>query len=792
MTEQGAQRKIGRRLMTRQFSVFALLAASIALCVGVVVLLDGMRASGARAEEQSTSAMNAGYDYTLQVSHPDGIEALTKAPIPRLTTTIGEIATQDSLGSVTIVASTEAEVVETYGLDVRGSEARGTAAVAVSEAVARDYEASIGDTVEVSTDDWSTTAEVGRVFVIPSEPDARFVIVAAPVEAGPTGSTRWLLNDVDFSDPELNESLDQLGSEYFEVRSSTGLAQEKVDVLESGRFMALTFVGPAGLLVATAAWVAVLILVRPRLTRHITAFTALGLTAGQAMSVVRRACATTAVLGVLAGAAIGQLGLLLLYRTLGRVVDQAWQVGAVSLLRTSLFLVATVLAILVATELTIRNRTRFAAQRRVPNRRQRLRSAAVAASVGLVSWVAGVTDVINPYYAAVIVGLATVVAASGASLLISDAVARRGPSNLLVGAKRASASGWIIGLVVGVITLSGTLLSGMVNNALHTEQKAYIPDQPPMSIVAYEVGDETSRLVTSAWRSATPQQPSEPWALPIARSGANDRLFASSPEFVECAEGQGGINNDARCPVPERITVNPTDVALGDAPRGGVLADPDLIVDGNVGLLRTTSDGQVVGSWIVPAQGMQALGNFLPGVVVDPESKIAADLDIAPVGNKQIVLDGSALAEDELTRIGASIAGSTPATRVVVETGYDDGGLTEFMAFVSLGAALLVGVMVVVLGAGLIRSSQPFCTLVDSLGATRSTRWRVASAMLVEPFVVLLAVPVGIAVAMPLWDSAPVDWASPVTPLPIIVGAAGLFWVLVRLALGPSRNAQRR
>ncbi|WP_425956683.1 hypothetical protein [Xylanimonas sp. McL0601] len=759
----------------------------------MIVLLDGMRASGARAEEQSAAGQNAGFEYTVQVSDAKAAEALDAAGLPRVTTTSGAAATNATRLDVTLVMSPDPRVEARYGVDIRADAGpvSGPVSVAISEAAARSLGVDVGASIRLTTDGLNLERVVGRVFSIPNEPYLRTAVAVLDAGAQPPGASRWLLDTPDFSNPAIEAALND-ESVRVTVRSSRGIAQERTDVLDTGRFAALVYIGPFGLLFTLAAWTGVVTIARSRMLIHTGALRALGLSSSDARGVLRRACSAAAVTGALAGGLAGHLAVAVLYQMLGRVADQAWQTGAINLGRTVAFLTATVVGVLIVIELVLRSEQGHARFRLDLTSRTRALVGVGGLAAGALIYGASLIHLINPYGGALCCGLVLLPAAVALSRIVTDYAARVGPRHVVAAAQRATPTAWFTALVGAALVLSGSFLSAQGRSEYITGAERYAPLQPSSSILVTEADASTVDLVAGTWAAVDHGQLPAPWLLNLPDS-SRTRFFASSPEFVQCAKVGDLRLGDESCPVPAETYVNPTDLAIGAQNAPGwhetgapVVADPALISDGMIGLLATNTDGQIIDAWVVAAQPNAALGNLLPGAVVAPGSALAEELGLTASGYNQIVLDGSQLSLDDLDRTAATISAVVPASQVFVERGFEDAGLNAFTLFTGVGTAALAGSMMAIFGLGVVRSSRPLLEILDGLALARRTRWLLAAVMMADPVLAILAGPTALILTAPLWGSQSVNWATPVVFLPAATALAILATTIVTLGRAPT------
>lgn len=790
MSARSARRTLTRRLLAREARLFAVFAITLLLCTSIVVLLDGLRSSGARAEEQSAYGHNAGYELTLEVADPDAARQLDAAGLTKLITSVAEVTIPGGRLDVSLIASTDPQVAQSYGVE-RGSLDTDRPGVAVSATTADTLGLQLGDTVELTGEGITGTRDIDRIFSIPNDPDLALAVAAVPVE--PPGATRWLLDREDLNDPAIGPLLDDETLDY-SLRSSSGLAAERTDVLETGRFASITYIGPFGVLLTLAAWTSVVTLTRSRMLAHVDALAALGLRPSEARSVLRKACVAAAAAGALIGTAAGVGAILLLYSVLGRLADQAWQTGAASASRTATYLLASLVGVLVITELVIRDsppRSRSRGRLQLSTTARSALGATGLVGAG-VAYIAGDLRWINPYVAALACGLALLLAAVGASNLIVAARASNGPKRIVTAARRSSPTAWVAALVAAAIAFSGSFLAANAHSELVIGRDTYRPAQPPSSIVVDQADTATTTLIAQTWAQLTDQ--AIPWTFALPDEDAVE-VRVSTPEFVTCAASSGVELGAQDCPEPAGAFINPTRVALGaanfptwDPTTAPVLADDQLIVDGRIGLIATTVNGEIVDTWIVDALPDQTLGNLLPGVIIGPDTQLAADLDLSASAYNRIALDGADLTPDELDQVAATIAALAPAATIAVERGYDDGGLTAFTLFFAIGSAAVAAAMLVVFGLGLIDSTRPLRRVIHSLGATRGTRWLVATVMLSDAATAIIAIPIALFATAALWTDQ-TSWLAAIVLAPTVVAATCVVGALVRLAREPSMAA---
>lgn len=330
MSNRAASRKLTRRLIIGERALCVKLSAGLAICVAAVVLFDGVRASGSRAQFHSAFAINAGHQYSLEVASPEDAILLDGAGFTRVSTSPTTVTSDTGTLDVALVASNTPTVVRNYGVVLSESaEPAASGGVAVSEAVAKTLRLGVGDSIRISEPVViiGQSHVVTRIFVIPNDPG--FSAVAATVPGPAVGSPRWLLDDRDLAEPLVGDLIKE-GYPSVRLRSSEGAAVEQADLLDAGRFAPLKYAGPFGLLFSLATWTAVTALARNRILRHRAAFEALGLTESEARSVLRRAVSACAAAGAAAGGIAGVAATLLTYGALGRLVDQAWQTGAIN------------------------------------------------------------------------------------------------------------------------------------------------------------------------------------------------------------------------------------------------------------------------------------------------------------------------------------------------------------------------------------------------------------------------------------------------------------------------------
>lgn len=110
--------------------------------------------------------------------------------------------------------------------------------------------------------------------------------------------------------------------------------------------------------------------------------------------------------------------------------------------------------------------------------------------------------------------------------------------------------------------------------------------------------------------------------------------------------------------------------------------------------------------------------------------------------------------------------------------------MNALIYFVAIGSAAVGGVMLTVFGATLLRSSQPFRSILASLAPSARTRWAVAVVMTADLAVVALAVLPSLVITMWIW-SEKVDWVAPIVMLPVLTVVVTLAVLAVSLARDP-------
>ena len=177
-------------------------------------------------------------------------------------------------------------------------------------------------------------------------------------------------------------------------------------------------------------------------------------------------------------------------------------------------------------------------------------------------------------------------------------------------------------------------------------------------------------------------------------------LRVTNPRLVECLGRQPGaevaqVLESCGSPTAAAPVNTVLLTADDDGPSAAVRADPSLIENGQVGLLRfDTPTGRITAQDIVPAVPDPNLGGNEPGAVTALHSPLAARYDLTPSGTGLLsLLDADALDPSAQGQLRLAIVGFAPAAQVATDDRPDDGGshgISVLVACAGAAGALLL------------------------------------------------------------------------------------------------------
>lgn len=696
-------RRLRHRMLTHERRSLIVLSGAVAVLVVLMTLVDGVRASSARAESQTARGLNAGRDYSMTaVPGSPAAAALETSNALQLASLNGTLGTSQSRLDMPVVVGSNSTAFQAYGESLRLINDTSTTSgdpVALSAAAAMALNVDLGDTVTVTFGDQQQAGTVLRIFSLPALPEMATAVIAA--DAAPPGAAlRWVANQEDLDREPLAGALES--GTGLQLRSTLAAATESMDLLDTGRLAPLRFAAPALVLLACMLWAALTAALLPSWRRHLQGLEAVGLDQAQRQSILSGALTTSALLGVGAGAVVGVGIVLGGYTYLGRIVDHEWTGGIQSIGRLLGFLAAIALVTTCINLLLVRPRRPRSQAAATTTRRWLTIASAATVVLGLLLAGLAFASLDDPRYLVMMFYAGTLICI-GAPQLLHVAATRRRPHRLAVarGTQIIRTTLVLPAVVVAVATFAPAFATTVTETSINLNRALHIPDQPAGSVLIGGVDEGTQDLIASVWYDAGGR--TEPLALQTPDE-QQQQLRVSSPDWVECLKQSAALRLSdpmaMACELP-RDTMSPLNsVALdteGDGSRtsDALPVDPGLIQDERAGFVVLTDGDRIDGIFTAAATPDPLLGGQLPGAIARPDQIDAVALE--PSGAATIVLlAADQLNDDQRDRLVPALSAAAPTSPIIADEGFGDSGRVAWAWFTALFGAGLTACLVLV------------------------------------------------------------------------------------------------
>lgn len=670
------------------------------------------------AVEDSLRADLGGRAYAVQSGDPAVAEALRSVHDAGLVV--------DDLGAVTTpdlrlrVAATVRVIQDPrlhLGVLVSGGWPKGAGDAVVSEALADALGLDVGERAFLASSRGPTEITITGLTVDPADISSRTVTSLVTSNAALVG-TRWLLNDP-FAVAELQQPLTERRAT---VQSTAGLV-EAASRARPAFVTALTHV-PLGVAASVGALMAAFAAMRSRRwTLDVDILMSAGMTQRGAWRTVLDGCALTLLAGLVAG-----IGAALAMLAVFRVIVSSWFNQRWVRLDIPWRLIVIVLLTAALAVLVQRHSPRKLWVRAVATARRIAVSASIRGRVAwtvlvvsLAAWGA-LTAAAASQAAEDLLGLLPVLAAVSIAA-VPFAVgpfmgARLGPALRALCQHVAAGMSVVVAVATTVALLCG-VWAGLLYAGADVGERASSPLQPAGSFVVDRVPDRVIPALQRAYQDAGGRDFLS-WQRPD-ESRANLRV--TSVSLVDCLDREDAtrLNSLAESCWPQNAASPVSPVVLGP-PGSRDIADPDLLVDGRIGLLLFEGEGQVTRSSRAAAASDVTLGGIIPGLVVAEGGPVAREYGLQPNGLSAVVLrDFSRLDEQNRLRVRAEVARFAPGAMTADGTDpttYDRLRSTAVLAAV-LGAVLASVLLALGLWAAATAQASTRRLLVDVGGVVR-------------------------------------------------------------------------
>ena len=302
--------------------------------------------------------------------------------------------------------------------------------------------------------------------------------------------------------------------------------------------------------------------------------------------------------------------------------------------------------------------------------------------------------------------------------------------------------------------------------------------QAPGSMSLHEVPDRSAEAIVEAYRNLGGSEVSQ-FLLPDERISQGR---VTQPGVIACIRAE---KFDRLFDVPLSCFASPSApvylIAASTRATDDVLAAPELIRDGKVGILQLRSGSDLIESeTLISATPDPALGGNLPGLVVPKGFGATDSIVLRGGGTRMLVLhDFGSLGPVDQSRMRATIARLASAAQVIdTSRGDAPSRRRSAVAAGSLAIAAVTFAIMLLAGAGAIVGSRRLAQGLDAVGAGPRYRRRLVARMLALPAVSLLGSLGAVAATNVAVNAAPGTSFGTTWPAP----AGGALLALVILA----------
>jgi hypothetical protein len=620
-------------------------------------------------------------------------------------------------------ASTQASaVLAGFGELVAGRAPTRPNEVSVSRSVADDLAVGVGDTVAIATDgDPSVTGVITGVYVNAMRPDEVSIyrrLAAVPAEDPDT----WLSDTSPAADQNMLAAYEQ---GLIKFRSTGGLVADQQEQAASSVLAPLRYLPQFFALVAAVLLTGALAALRIRVRPTIEGLGAAGMPTGQAVRIPLLAAAGAVLAGVAIGQAAAIVSTTLARSALGATFDQYWQhvtvpygwlAGLLVGLPTLLFSLFTGAAA---------GRRRAATVTTTVQSRSGMLAVLSGAIVGLVLLARADRGSSGGVSAALYGGL--LVSAALPGILLAAGLRMR--ASVATHTARTFAMS-IAGTAIVISTILFVTSFFSVRLASTGAEAVSAAEQPPGTLVVDGVSDADADAVTRAYRRFSADTI---WRLRLPAETVSS-LRVVTPAFAACVQAlpRPLLSLAGDCPTGDSLTplnrtsiTDPSTLIAGATSPDTVLADPQLIQNGRVGLLDfdvNSHDQAVKRTIIVNARPLPGLGGNLPGAVLDPRHPAAAQPIRQPHVDMVVLHGFGALPETRKAEVRGAVVSVAGYATISEDQELEDRGSRLLAMMITIAGTLIIVILLLAGAAALTTGQADFRNLLGQLGISAPRR----------------------------------------------------------------------
>jgi hypothetical protein len=735
-----ARRRLAPALARHRRRPLALVAVATLTLTAAYATVATITASFHTAVADSVVAEQAGRSHSLLVVNAAaGLPAVERAAgLSPVRDTAG--ALQAGGGEFPVTTRVTRDAGLPVGVLVEGRYQRSPEEVTVTRAVARDLGVRIGSTVRVTVGDAAPAdrAVVG-LTVDPADRTAATVVTLDP-RLAPADATAWLDDRDTFARPELRDALAErsVTGRTTRLLAADRAAREKVPGLD--------YAAPAlaGLMVAVL--LGLLAALRSTAGRDVAALEGAGLPRRSGWWLVARLAAAALVVGTAAGGAAGPAVVALARGPVSGRLGQDWQrttvpVPALLGLAATLVLAAGLLVAAVAAAGRWRRRpaatTALRRWRRRPGETggaaaalKRGSLAALTAAAGL--YVLSAVQVL-PVGASTAAGLLTALCAPAALVRL---VGRGGPPATAAVVRRLGAEVVVLATAVSLVAWTTAWYAARETHNAAASDRLSSPYQPSGSLLVLEVPERAAATLVEDY----PGRSVRAFDLPDESAS---QLRVTGTALLGCLGRSPGadVNQLPQDCYPQLTAAPVNRVLLAPAGEAEVRADPGLLADGRVGLLRfQTGTATVTELADTAARPDPQLGGNMPGLVVPAGSALATRLALRPSGGRLVAfLDFADLPGGERARFRAAVSRVAPAAQVAEAGGGSNELARSVAAAVAVGGLALTCLVLSLGGLAVVSAQRRLRRVLSEMGARPDRRRAITLRWILVPAGGLLA-----------------------------------------------------
>lgn len=760
---------LARRLALYRIKALALLTASGFVLGFAVLAVATVSESVHEAVETAVRADAAGRPYAIQAGSAAAVRAVSSVQ--------GFAAVRDASGFVDYSSSRTPVVVRTTrekGLELgsllQGRRAQVSTEGTLSRAAADSLGAAVGDKVDVEV-----KGEPGRSIrlvgiTVDSNDRSDATAVVFDPDLLDRKVTLWLSKSDPYAIAALRELMDARSITYRSTDSSVGAALDHLPVNASS--LRLLPLGLAFLLFVVFLMVAISL--HPTAKRDALALMSAGMSSRRAWQVIARVALGGAFAGVSLGFMAAQLTLSLSRDPVSSVFGQFWlQVSFPTMTALGVLsglVVLTLLSHKMSGVVSMGRRLNVMTMGVFSLSPKRAMVLLLIGSLFLVGSLIGAQTQNPASFVAALGPIGALMMVFGLPVTASSLSSRRRPPATRALLAKFNAGLHTVLIVAGVVAvLSGSYSAMKTHNARAFAQVSGSP-QPRGSMLVTEVPAAAAEVIATKYVGAGGTKIAQ-FDLPDERRSS---LRATGIKLVSCMERAQTMNPDqvaATC-FPQR-TYSPVGIVVlsRDQQETGTQADPGILEEGQVGLLRFPSKAIAASRiGITNASALETLGGNMPSLVVSADGPVARRFDLRPSGTRLVAMLGfNSLPAKQQAQIRSTVSQLAPAAQVAdadADAYASERAVANVVALAGAGLVTLI-----VLGGGLamlVGQRRTLRTLAD-LSATSKQRQALAGQWIAAPLVVAVS-------------SAVLAWASAASVQTSLSGSSGQLWLAPALA----------